>query len=164
MTKTETAPDVGINVAFLQEIKEDHVDLARILQKIEHSFQQARTHEQTRELTYLMLALQDRVAFHFSLEESLGYCVDSLSIAPRLTPHASALRAQHTDLLRAASQLTLIAQEAYEDQQGKPRPFCQAIQKLHVAFREFRDALLQHEDDEMELIVSAYSDDLGGGD
>lgn len=94
-TKISTSA-VGINAAFLQEVKEDNVMLhdllgaaSKVLDPTEH------TPIQPRCMADLFAKLRDQLAIHFSLEEALGYLDDVIVQSPRLCEVAFELRAEH---------------------------------------------------------------------
>lgn len=163
-TSTKT---LGVNGAFLSEIKEDHFELRDLLCKTDRAFEQRQRHRKPRELVYLLLALQDRLALHFSLEEAYGYCEDALEVAPRLGSKAAALRAQHQTLFVDFCHLVDDAEQLLapipmsKGPAGKRRI---SLVQIAARYEQFREALDEHERREGELILEAYDDDLGVGD
>ena len=161
-TATKT---LGVNGAFLQEIKQDHVELHALLGKTERALRLPSVDRKPRELVYLLFALQHRLAIHFALEEEYGYFEDALEVAPRLSSQAEALRAEHKELFAEVCHLAdeaeqLLAEQPDENSSGMPRSLCLIASNYEL----FRQALEEHERREMELILCAFDDDLGVGD
>ena len=144
-TSTKT---LGVNGAFLSEIKEDHFELRDLLCKTDRAFEQRQRHRKPRELVYLLLALQDRLALHFSLEEAYGYCEDALEVAPRLGSKAAALRAQHQTLFVDFCHLVDDAEQLLapipmsKGSAGKRRI---SLVQIAARYEQFREALDEHE-------------------
>ena len=112
-----------------------------------------------RELYHLLLAIQDRLAIHFSLEEAYGYCEDALAIAPRLSVRAHQPAKRASDALRAFGRIVETAEQlVYHERPNH------AIHRLTTQFRNFDVQLAEHERQEMELMLEAFDDDVGVGD
>jgi iron-sulfur cluster repair protein YtfE (RIC family) len=158
---------LAVNAAFLQEIKEDHVELRELLVKVQRALAQSRRRRKPRELVYLFLALQDRLAMHFSLEEAYGYCEDAIEMAPRLSSQALALRAEHSTLFSSFCHLVEDTEELLTPIPKEGRSlWAKRVSLVDIAARYelFHEALEEHERRENELILAAFDDDLGVGD
>jgi hypothetical protein len=107
----------------------------------------------------LFLSIQDRLAIHFSLEEAYGYCEGALEIAPRLSAQAEALRSEHEMLFLAFREIVERAEQLVYHE--SPASILTNIAKM---FNEFDASLANHEQQEMELILEAFDDDVGVGD
>ena len=87
---------LGINAAFLREIKDDHRELRRLLDETVNLLSRAsRARMPTQRIMSLLESLRDQFALHFSLEEAFGYFEDAISVAPRLSTRADRLRGEH---------------------------------------------------------------------
>jgi len=160
---TEPAKVVGtvtVNAAFLQEIKEDSHELRRLLAEAHAAVAgPVGMHMASRQLAELLARLRDQLAMHFALEEAYGYFEEPLSVAPRLSSQADALRAQHRDLYLEICELVDQAQRrAYHESNGN------SLRALAADFLAFCDKLQQHESRENDLMTQAFGDDIGGGD
>ena len=167
MLNTSATRTLAVNSAFLSEIKEDHLELHDLLCKTERAFKLPRRHRKPRELVYLLLALQDRLAMHFSLEEAYGYCEDALEVAPRLSSQAEALRAEHRTLFVNFCHLVddaeqLLAPISIDGASRLEKRV--SLVDVSAQYEHFREALEEHERRETELILAAFDDDLGVGD
>lgn len=158
MIDTETQT-LGVNAAFLNEIKEDHVELRQLLDKARRVVDEPQRKSCPRELYHLLLAIQDRLAIHFSLEEAYGYCEVALSIAPRLSSRARKLRDEHRTLYTQFGRVVEIAEQLVYHE----RPIHAGV-LLTSQFRHFDKQLDEHERQEIELILEAFDDDVGVGD
>ena len=149
---------LGINAAFLQEIKEDHIELRDLLVAVRTLA--AERHPPIDQLTDKLEQLRDRLSFHFALEEAYGYYNAEISdTAPWLAEKASALRAQHVELFLLLDQRVNAAEGVRYHE--SPR---QAIGPLCRDVLDFCQRLEDHEQRENELILEAFDDDVGVGD
>jgi hypothetical protein len=82
-------------------------------------------HMPSRQLADLLGRVRDQLAMHFALEEAYGYFEEPLSVAPRLSSQADALRNQHGDLYLAICELVDQAQRrAYHESNGTTATRC----------------------------------------
>lgn len=150
---------LAINAAFLQEIKEDHQQLHKLLDESSRSLSGSLSRGTLRRVVGLLAELEDCLAMHFVLEEAYGYCQDAISVAPWLSAHAETLRGEHEPLFRALQEIVDEAEQMLygEAPLGRTR-------RLADRFRRFRAELDEHERREGELILAAFDDDVGVGD
>ena len=149
---------VTINPAFLQEIKEVHLELWDALAEMRHRCQRPVATGMCRHLLQWLEEIRDQLALHFALEEAYGYFEDPVDAAPRLCHLADALRAEHQGLYHDFSELVEKADRLYYDEQ-----YTQMAMWLGPAFLAFDRRLRAHERQENELIYEAFSD-IGGSD
>lgn len=157
---------VGINAAFLQEIKEDNAELRRVFSYVVALLAKTEDEAPLRELADSFMLLRDQLAMHFALEESFGYVDDAILASPRLLESAEGLRAQHETLYLQICDLVECAEtQLYQrpdqtgDQDGERHR-----QLLADSFSDFHARFTEHENGETELILSALDDDIGVGD
>lgn len=151
---------ITVNAAFLQEIKQDNVQLRRLLADANSLLEPTPADPTTiRRLASLLAELRDQLAMHFSLEEAFGYFEDPLSVAPHLSQQAESLRRQHKDFYKEICHLAAIAEQVASGS-SKSRGF----ELVVCEFREFYGRLQDHEAKENDLIVQAYNVDIGVGD
>ena len=149
-----------INPAFLQDIKEDNVHLRELLAATAAALSRRRFPRiRLRALAELLASLRDQVATHFSLEEFFGYFDDATEAAPRLTNRAFQLRSQHDELYLLISELANDAERLLHRQWT-----AYEVSLLTERFHEFYEQLQLHEEQENELIMQAFYDDIGVGD
>jgi iron-sulfur cluster repair protein YtfE (RIC family) len=154
------ARTVRVNAAFLQEIKEDNVELGDLLQQLSAELltRRPRTHD-PRLLLDLLNRLRDQLGIHFSLEEAFGYFEDAVDVAPQLSEKSEQLRSEHDLFFRDICRLCdFVEQVIYEE---KP---AFSFRQIASRFSAFHDAFEQHEARERELIMDAFDDDIGVGD
>ncbi len=149
-----------INAAFLAEIKEDNLQLRKLLNlAAEDATHQNFDRISMRDRVDLYHTLRDQLGLHFALEDAYGYFRDALEENPRLTAAAEKLHSQHELLFR---QICLIIDSAesilYQEYN--------AIREtdLLTAYLQFYGLFIEHEHAENELIFSAFDDDIGVGD
>lgn len=95
---TSTLP-ITVNATFLQEIKEDNLELRQLLVEIRRALAgPGPIRGQWKRFVELLGALRDHLAVYFALEETYGYLENPVSVAPRLSRSAQTLRAQHERL------------------------------------------------------------------
>ncbi len=154
------ARTVRVNAAFLQEIKEDNIELRELLEQIsgELLIRRPRLHD-PRQLLALLGRLRDQLGIHFALEEAFGYFDDAVDVAPQLSEKTEELRAEHDLFFRDICRLCdFVEQIAYEETPAF------SVRQIASRFAAFHDAFQQHEARERELIMAAFEDDIGVGD
>ena len=151
---------ISVNAAFLQEIKQDNVELREVLGELSRRLLRRRVrHSDAREMADLLVRLRDQLAVHFSLEEAFGYFENAVTIAPRLSERADELRSQH-DLFY--QDICAICEQAEKLLYHEASP--RTLRQVATRYADFHDALMQHESAETELIMEAFDDDIGVGD
>ena len=154
------ARTLRVNPAFLQEIKEDNVELREMLEALagELITRRPRMHD-PRRLFEMLSRLRDQLGIHFALEEAFGYFEDALDVAPRLSETTEELRAEHDLFFRDICRLCDFVEQVIYDE--KPS---HSVRQVATRFSAFHDAFQQHEARERELIMDAFDDDIGVGD
>lgn len=151
---------LGINAAFLREIKEDHRELRRLLDETVNLLSRAsRARMPTQRIMLLLESLRDQFALHFSLEEAFGYFEDAISVAPRLSTRADRLRGEHRTLF---VEICDVVDEAERLLRGDGSPH--TVRKIALKFVAFHHQYQAHEAAENDLILEALDDDIGVGD
>lgn len=153
-----TNRQLTVNAAFLKDIKDDNRELKLLMDQISPLVDPLPTAlNHWSELVPLLADLRDQLAMHFALEEAYGYFDDALVTAPQLNVTAQCLRGQHAELFAHIVKLADQAAETPVDAETR-------IAKLLKQFGQFRDAFQEHEEAELNLILTAMGDDLGVGD
>lgn len=151
---------VAINAAFLQEIKDIHVELWGSLQEIRsmcRAVDQA-THWQFR-LVMAFEELRDLFAMHFALEEGFGYFENPAFIDLDISRRANELRSDHKALYCEICEICEWIDEARF--QGR---LSAKLSSVSLRFESFLDQFRIHESREQELIYDSFCNDLGTGD
>jgi ABC-type transporter Mla subunit MlaD len=151
---------LGVNAAFLQEIKEDSQQLRDLLAATRTLLQQ-QCHERSdiRQWWESLSELRDQLALHFALEDAYGYFEDAMMQAPRFSQRAEMLRGQHDGLFRDICSLADRADDLLH-----ARPSNGQLRHLSELFLDFHSRFAAHERDENALIMAAFDDDIGVGD
>lgn len=153
-----TTRTITVNAAFLKELKEDNHELWHLLHETWWSCQGSWLLHVSGKRTFALLSqLRDRLAMHFSLEETYGYFEDAVSPAPRLSQQAERLRNEHKELL---AHIQTIAEGAEHLATGNGH--APSRRALAAHFSDFYHALERHEAAEANLIVDAL--EAGAGD
>lgn len=156
-----TTITLTVNSAFLQEIKEDHVDLWDLFGRLSEMAAEGAIEVPTRHLQEMLAQLRDRLAFHFALEEGYGYFEEPLEVAPRLSHKADKLREEHAALYSQVCDLCGLAERLPAGDGTKVNA---ARKEVMRRFREFAACFYQHETAETALIQEAFLQDIGVGD
>jgi hemerythrin-like domain-containing protein len=160
MAAENRKPQVTINAAFLQEIKEVNEDLWRLLAAVAQVCGDPHLVSlRSRQVVDMLAQLRDQLAMHFALEEAYGYFNDPLHAHPRLTRLAGQLRDEHPQLYAAVRDLADDVDAWYRS--GK---LVERSTRVVQRFREYYDRLQEHEKRENELIMEVYDLDTAPGD
>ena len=145
---------LGVNAAFLQEIKDSHPDLAHAIHAVRSTCHSEDVPAQiARRLVRLLDELRDSLAFQFALEESYGYIECTQPVSETLSEIAEKGRRQHCALYLEISGLCEQAEEL------QSRGFaCDHVRQLIHDTEQFDARLIEHERLEAELIERAYFD------
>ena len=151
---------VGVNAAFLQEIKEENRELHDLIGRAVDCFDGLRPRQQcVRVMAKLLEELRDQFSMHFALEEAYGYFADALSVAPPLSDRAEELRNEHSDLFLEICAIAEAA-ERYLYEHASRR----TLERLGRRWTAFHDRFQTHEAREADLMLAAFDDDIGVGD
>ncbi len=153
------ATGVTINVAFLQEIKQDNVQLKEILHQTATEFS-AEIKVDAKSAVDQLIALQDVLETHFALEEFYGYFQNALVTNPALSPRAEAIRNEHQDLFLQLNQIVDLAEQVLYRE-------CSPETTMDTVFSQFglfQAALRGHEQAENELMMRMCNEEIGVGD
>jgi hypothetical protein len=158
MTEKAAPSKIGVNAAFMMEIKDDHRhlhDRLCCLRKLIKNPSIAQGH--FRDFVDQLFGLCDQLAFHFALEEAYGYFDDALEATPHLHDQSTKLRNQHSSLFVTARDLA-------DQAAACVKPSLSQVSSLVNGFRAFDVALKVHESAEKGLIMAAVNQDVGVGD
>lgn len=149
-----TTKTLGVNAAFLQEIKDSNPDLAHAIHDVRCTCHSDDVPAKTaRRLVRLLDELRDCLALQFALEESFGYIECPKTVSHTLAEIAERARGQHCGLYLEISGLCEQAEEL------QYRGFaCDHVRQLIHETEQFEARLIDHERLEAELIERAYYD------
>jgi hypothetical protein len=158
---------VGVNAAFLRDIKEDNRELRLLMRRAERlSAAPDKVFLGPAAARELIEALRDQVALHFTLEEAFGYFDQTWGTPPEFASWAERLRAQHLPLYQQICDLAIRAEKRLiEPPDGNfEEPAVNAIHALLDSLAAFLRRLHSHESAENQLILDALELDIGVGD
>ncbi len=151
--------NITVNVAFLQEIKEDSQDFRRLLAEAHELLVAAHPHVARRQLVELLAELRDQLALHFAVEEAYGYFEDAVAVEPEVSHRAESLRAEHSDLFLDLCRLEELAERwLYHE------PPAHLLRQIAAGFRTFHSRLVEHESHENDLILEALAAEIDADD
>ena len=153
---------VTVNAAFLEDIKNDHVEFTDMLNATAAAVcPGSGNRTKPSGLAEILAELRDQLAMHFALEDAVGYFDDPLEADYRLCEEAAMLQSQHKELYEFLCRITNRAEEwKYGERDFNEESFDQ----LAVDFQLFVRMLRTHEDSERKLIMDSFWLDLGVGD
>ena len=156
-----TTQTVTINAAFLQEIKQDNVELRDLLERSSSQLSVgSHLGSNPRTMVDTLSRLRDQLAMHFALEEAFGYFDDAVDVAPRLSARAEDLRQEHEQFFLEMCEIVERAERLLYREASPQKTRAEIAQR----FSAFYSALNEHEAREQDLILEALDEDIGVGD
>ena len=153
-----TKGEGGVNAAFLQEIKDENTQLQQTQRSLDEL---AESNASLSMFAEMLGQYRDQLAWHFAMEEKLGYLDEAIDVAPRLCREAQRLRNEHGTLYEELSNIADVAIElCYHAPEGRSEAFG-AIRRQYF---QFASRLKRHNMSEEDLIIDALYFDIGGGD
>ena len=150
-----------INVAFLQEIKED-IGLQDLIEKTRLQFISAESNVRNRsiETSRVLNDLRDELETYFALEEFYGYFQNAEIVNPSVSHQADLIKNEHESLFLELNQLIDSMEQIVYHENSPDLTF----EQLANEFDHFITALHHHEHKEMELVMRLYNEEIGVGD
>ena len=152
---------VTINVAFLQEIKSDF-GFRDVLNEVYYKFRSPLPDAELspRLAAELLENLRDELETYFALEEFYGYFQQSAINNPCVSKKALGLQSDHERLFLELERIVEKAQQiVYHESIPET-----TVDQLADELEEFCIDLAGHEQDEMELMMRLWNEDIGVGD
>jgi len=138
---------------LFEEIRREHEELRELLGDVRRML--ASRLETVASVAEMLALLSEHVETHFSEEETAGLFDQVVDRAPRLSDRIDSLRTEHQQLLSSVRNLN---EAAAGDSSGD------WWKRLETAFHEFSSGLMHHESAENEILLEAYTDDIGAAD
>jgi len=158
------AASVGLtlNVAFLQEIKQDNVEFRELLARVRFHFQNVEPSQKNRpvETARLLSELRDELETYFALEEFYGYFQNAEVNNPSVCHQADQLRTEHELLFLELNQLVDSTEQIVYHECSSELTFDDIVDQ----FESFLAHLQRHEHKEMELVMRLFNEEIGVGD
>ena len=153
---------LAVNVAFLQEIKEDNVEFRELVDQCRTHFAAVNGSERNHpvESARLLGLLRDEMKTYFALEEFFGYIENAEMKNPKLSREASGLTGEHEELFVELNSIVNSVEEVVYRECNADTAFDDAVE----AFQWFMKKLQRHEDREMELMMRLHNEEIGVGD
>ncbi len=139
---------------LFEGIRREHEELRELLGDLHRRL--ADRLEEVAGVAEMMASLDEHVQTHFNEEETAGLFDDVVERAPRLSERIANLRTEHQQLLAAVRELKQAA-----DQGDGSADWWQG---LNSAFHSFSKELMHHENTENDILMEAYTDDIGAAD
>jgi len=136
-----------------ERIQREHDALRELLGKVHRTLTKRR--ESVANVSEMLQSLHRHVRTHFDEEEQGGFFEEIVSQAPRLSTRAETIQGEHARLNNDLLELIVCADDAKSEDWW---------QNLEAKFHEFSKELMRHESKENELLLEAYSDDIGAAD
>ena len=154
------AQQITLNVAFLQEIKDDNVGLKSTIAHLENALSQNQS-PQPRLLVDKLSDLRDELETHFTLEEFYGYFQPARESHSQVNIRASELRQQHETIYLEVCELVDLAESIlYREWPMANKAHSAITAGFHAFVQHFND----HEQQEMELMMKLCNEEIGVGD
>ncbi len=147
---------IAINIPFLKEIKEDS-EFRQLLNVVYQRINQSPA-PSPREACELLSRLRDQLETYFALEEFYGFVKNATDTNPAMTKKAAELAEEHSRLyLQFVDIVETSEQIVYQE--------CSySVSRLAEMLDLFCQALAQHEQNEMDLMMKSFNVDVGVGD
>ena len=149
---------VTLNVAFMSEIKEDF-DFRETLNNVYFRLNDQPTIS-PRDAAKELATLRDQLETYFAMEEFYGYFQQSATTNHRVNRQADLLRSDHESLFLQLNELVDLAEQIVYGECSKKV----TISDLTKELDSFCQALADHEQDEMGLMMRLHNEDIGVGD
>ena len=139
---------------LVESMRQEHEELRDLLGSLNRRL--ADRLEGVASVAEMMASLDEHVQTHFNQEEATGLFDAVIDRAPRLADRIADLRTEHQQLLSAVRELKQAA-----DQGDGSTDWWQG---LNSAFHSFSKELMHHENSETDVLMEAYTDDIGAAD
>lgn len=156
-SEESTKLGLGVNAAFFAEIKNENEQLrSLVLQLLRYCSARPPLVDDLGAWATLLSEFREQLAFHFALEESVGYFDDAVVESPHLSRRAELLRDEHARLYASACELAKTADSLllHPSREGN-------LGILRRDARKLLQALQDHERVENDLIQASANVDLG---
>ncbi len=147
---------VTINVAFLQEIKQENIQFRQLIQTVANELRETKLAPNN--VMELFYRVREELETYFALEEFYGYFDNAEITNPAVSTCARKLKDDHEVLFLSFNEIVeLIEQIVYRETDAK-------MDSVLDLFSRFRIRLDRHEQAEMELMMRLCNEDIGVGD
>ncbi len=149
------AVGVTLNLAFFQEIKDDHIELRELV--AQNQVRLSDTAPDPSEVVDWLHELRDELETYFALEEFYGYFNHSAVSNPHVSQAAIGLQREHEELfVDLVNIIEATEQIIYRETDA-------SVDEVVRAFDQFCRRFELHEQAEMELMMRFCNEEIGGG-
>ncbi len=148
---------VTLNVPFLNDIKEDF-DFRETL-NVTYGRLNASPAISAHEAATELAELRDQVETYFAMEEFYGYFQHAATTNPQVNCQAERLRTDHELLFNLLNNLVDLAEQIVYRECSRDI----TVTDLAIELDSFCQALADHEQDEMELMMRLHNEEFGVG-
>ena len=152
-------PGLTLNVAFLNEIKQDSQKPAEIIGELRYLIAEDHSLD-PREMVTALGNLRDELETQFALEEFYGYFQSARVTHPYVSVRTERLKTQHEVMYLDLCELVELAESALY----RESPLEKTWSAIADGFRSFVQSYNQHEQEEFELMMRLCNDEIGVGD
>ena len=153
------AHHITLNVAFLQEIKDDNVHLKSIIGELKETLGD-RLKRDPKKLVDELGQLRDCLETHFALEEFYGYFQAARVSHSQISMRADTLRSQHETIYLEVCELVELGESVLYHE----KDINEGLAAISKGFDAFVGHLDEHEQQEMDLMMQLCNDEIGVGD
>lgn len=152
-------PGLTLNVAFLNDIKQDSENPEKVLGEIRTALSRP-AEVKPSQLVSMLGQLRDELETYFALEEFYGYFRSAREVHSRVSNRAEDLRTQHEQIFLDLCELIELAESALY----REATLETALPAITAGFLSFVQSFQNHEQEEQELMMQLCNDDIGVGD
>ena len=152
-------PGLTLNVAFLQDIKQDTEKPEEIIHDIK-ALLADRLSVEPAQLVNQLGRLRDELETYFALEEFYGYFKSAKLIQPRVSSRAEILQSQHEQIYLDVCELIELAESALYRESSLE----EVLPAIVAGFHSFVESFNCHEQEEFDLMMQLCNQDIGVGD
>ncbi len=151
------ATGITLNVAFLQEIKQENVELRQLIESVAEKIA-LDSRVSPREAMELLYQVREELETYFALEEFYGYFRHARVTNPVVSDCAARLQLEHEQLYLCFNDIVELAEQiVYRETDAM-------MADLLDELNRFRGQLDLHENREMELMMRLCNEEFGVGD
>lgn len=151
------ATGITLNVAFLQEIKQENVELRQLINSAAEKIA-LDSRISPREVMELLCQVREELETYFALEEFYGYFKHAAVTNPTVSACAARLQSEHEQLYLSFNDIVELAEQiVYRETDAM-------MADLLDGLNQFRAQLDLHENCEMELMMRLCNEEIGVGD
>lgn len=151
------ASGITINIAFLREIKDEHVSVPRQTETITEKLNRGAS---PHEALDLLSDYRDVLQTYFTLEQNYGYFQNAATTHPAISRRVAELQKEHEPLIRDLLEIIELTQQIVYHESGPELTLGEIASLFECFARRFEI----HEQQEMDLMLRLCNEEIGVGD